>query len=276
MFDTKQIEDAVRRTGYSPLQVESLVNLMDAARGLSTEDFILGGGTAVQQAVKAPYRRISLDLDYDLGTGMPAEAIDSLMGLHGYRGGEYDRFSGTRTYYRISPEECNAGTKISGEELNDHRVRIRINVKRITRNYVYCDFDALPGVPDTHPFRQKILGIERLLASKIVLSAKSEKAEVGGVRHKDLFDVVALVNYPRRKLNYRVVAEEIKRDLRIRGSSHTAKEVIQSCGSNLAGLLENDAAGFYSSYKVSENISGNMVKLIEKARAALDRMCHGE
>jgi predicted nucleotidyltransferase component of viral defense system len=276
MFDTKHIEDAARRTGYSPLQVESLMNLMNAARGLSTEELVLTGGTAVQQAVKAPYRRISLDLDYDLGTGMHVEAIDSLMELHGFRGGEYDRFSGTRAYYRISPEGCKFETKPLGDELNDHRVRIRINVKRITRTYVYCDFNALPGVSDTHPFRQKILGIERLLAGKIVLSAKSEKAAVGGVRHKDLFDVVALVNFPRRKLRYKVVAEEIKRDLRIRGSSRPAKEVIQSCESNLAGLLDSSAAGFYSSYKVSEYMSGNIGKLIEKARAALDKMCHGD
>ncbi|MFZ2455952.1 MAG: hypothetical protein WAX07_05710 [Candidatus Altiarchaeia archaeon] len=276
MFDTKHIEDAVRRTGYSLLQVESLMNLMDAARGLSTEDFILTGGTAIQQAVKAPYRRISLNLDYDLGTGMPVEAIDSLMELHGFRGGEYDRFSGTRTYYRISSEEYNSGTRLSGEELNDHRVRIRINVKRITRNYVYCDFNALPGVPDTYPFSQKILGIERLLASKIVLSAKSEKAAVGGVRHKDLFDVVAQVNFPRRKLRYRVVAEEIKRDLRIRGSSRPAEEVIQSCRSNLAGLLDSNATGFYSSYNVSERVSQNMEKIIEKTKEALERInCRG-
>lgn len=272
MFDTKHIEEIARRTGYSPTQVESLINLMNTARGLSTEDFILTGGTAVQQAVKAPYRRISLDIDYDLGTAMPVEAIDSLMELHGFRGGEYDRFSGTRTYYRISPEEYNSGTKPPGEELNDRRVRIRINVKRITRNYVYCDYNALPGVPDTYPFRQKILGIERLLAGKVVLSAKSEKAAVGGVRHKDLFDVVALVNFPRRKLKYKAVAEEIKRDLRIRGSSRPAEEVIRSCGSNLAGLLDSDASGFYSSHKVPENMSGNMGKLIEKTRAALDRM----
>jgi len=276
MFDTKHIEDAARRTGYSPLQVEALMNQMNATRGLSTEDFILTGGSAVQQAVKAPYRRISLDLDYDLGTAMPVEAIDSLMDLHGFRGGEYDRFSGTRAYYRISPEGCKFKTKPLGDELNDHRVRIRINVKRITRSYVYCDFNALPGVPDTYPFRQKILGIERLLASKIVVSAKSEKAAVGGVRHKDLFDVVALVNYPRRKLNYRVLAEEIKRDLRIRGSSRPAEEVMQSCESNLVGLLDSNAAGFYSSYKVPQNVSRNMEKLAEKTNKALERInCRG-
>lgn len=269
MFDAKHIEDAVRRTGYSPLQVGSLMDLMNAARALSTEDFILTGGSAVQQAVKAPYRRISLDLDYDLGTAMPAEAIDSLMEMHGFRGGEYDRFSGTRTYYRISPEGHNSGTRLAGEEPNDRRVRIRINVKRITRSYFYCDFNALPGVPGMYPFRQKILSIERLLAGRIVVSAKSGKV---AVRHEDLFDVAALVNYPRRKIKYRVVAGEIKRDLRIRGSNRPAEEVIKSCGSNLAGLLDDSAEGFYSSYKVPEKVSQNMGKMIEKTKRALEKI----
>ena len=272
MFDSKHIEDAARKTGYSPLQVESLMDLMNAARGLSTEEFVLTGGTAVQQAVKAPYRRLSPDLDYVLGTALPVEAIDSLMELHGFRGGEYDRFSGTRTYHRISPEGHNSGTRQSGEEPNDRRVRIRINVKRITRSYFYCDFNALPGVPDTYPFRQKVLGMERLLAGRIVLSARSGKE---GVRHEDLFDVVALVDYPKRKLNYRVVAEEIKRDLRIRGINRPAEEVIKSCGSNLTGLLDSNAKEFYSSYMVPEKVSQNMEKVIEKTKKALDRMCHG-
>lgn len=273
MFDTKHIEDAVRRTGYSQLQVESLMNLMDAARGLSTEDLILKGGTAVQQAVKAPYRRLSLDLDYDLGTGMSVEAIDSLMELHGYRGGDYDRFSGTRTYYRVSPEGHTSETKLSEEELNFHRVRIRINVKRITRSYVYCDFNALPGVPDMYPFRQKIFRVERLLASKIVVSAKSGRAAVGGVRHKDLFDVVALVSYPRKKINHRVLAEEIKRDLRIRGSSRSAEEVMRSCESSLSGLMDINAAGFYSSYGVPEEVARNMGRLVEKTKRVINRLC---
>jgi predicted nucleotidyltransferase component of viral defense system len=272
MFDSRHIEDAARRTGYSPLQVESLIDQMTAARGLSTEDLVLKGGTAVQQAVKAPYRRISLDLDYDLGTALSVEAIDSLMELQGYRGGEYDRFSGTRTYYRISPEGFTNETKISEEE-KDRRIRIRINVKRIARSYVYCDYNALPGVPDTYPFRQKIHTIERLLACRIVVSARSG---VGGIRHEDLFDVVALVNHPRKKLNYRVVAEEVKRDLRIRGSSRSAEEVIRSCESNLTGLLDGNAAGFYSSYGVSEKASQNMEKMIEKTKNALERInCPG-
>ena len=203
---------------------------------------------------------------------MPQDAVRSLMDQRGYTGGEYNKFSGTLTYYSVVPTAYKSETRLKGKNLNAHLVKIQINARQVSKDYGFCVFNTLPGVLDDESFRQKVLRPERLFANKIVVSARSENVVVGRARHKDLFDVVALVNYPRKELDYGVVGQEVWRDLRIRGSNHSAGEVIRSCGTNLAGLLENNAAGFYSSYKIPGAVSQNMEKLVEKTKKTLEKI----
>ncbi len=266
------IEEAAEKTGYPKLQAEFLAHMMDAAQSLSAIDLVLKGGTAVQQAVKEPYRRISIDLDYDLGTEMSIESVKSLMDKPAYKGGVYNRFTGTLTYYRAAPTHYKSEKRILGEKINAHLIKIQINTRIVSREYDQAVFNMLPGILDEYAFRQKMLSVERLLANKIVVSAWSEKVKVGRARYKDLYDVVSLVNYPKRKPDYERVSEEVRRDLRRRGSKLSVKEVVSSCAANITQLEEDNALGFYSSYKVSEEVSKNIRDLAETTIKALESL----
>jgi predicted nucleotidyltransferase component of viral defense system len=263
------IADAAGKTGYPLLQIEFLAHMMYAAWELSAEDIILKGGTAVQQYVKEPYRRISVDLDYDLGKVMQIETVKALMNKPHYKGGKYNKFTGTLTYQRPAPTLYKSEKRLGGEKINAHIIKIQINTRTVSKEYEIVNFNMLPNLLDEYAFKQKTLSAERLLANKIVVSAWSETVKVGRARYKDLYDVVALVNYPKKKLDYGMVSEEIKIDLRRRGSSLSAEEVVKSCASNISALKEDNASGFYSSYKVSGEVAENIGNIAETTIKAL-------
>ena len=263
------IEDAAEKTGYPLLQIEFLAHMMCAAKELSAQDLILKGGTAVQQHVKEPYRRISVDLDYDLGKVMQQETVKALMNKPLYKGDEYNRFTGTLTYLRPAPTLYKSEKRLEGVKVNAHIIKIQINTRTVSKEFENVSFNMLPNLLDEYAFKQKTLSAERLLANKIVVSAWSEKVKVGRARYKDLYDVVALVNYPKKKLDYERVADEVRKDLRGRGSNLSAKEVVSSCAANIRQLEEDNAIGFYSSYKVRGKVTENIGNLIETTIKAL-------
>jgi predicted nucleotidyltransferase component of viral defense system len=263
------IEDAAEKTGYPLLQIEFLAHMMYAARELSAEDLILKGGTAVQQRVKEPYRRISVDLDYDLGEVMQLDTVKELMDKPPYKGGIYNKFTGTLTYRRPAPTLYKSEKRLAGVKVNAHIIKIQINTRTLSKEYENVNFNMLPNILDEYAFMQKTLSAERLLANKIVVSAWSETVKVRRARYKDLYDVAALVNYPKKKLDYEKVSEEIKKDLRRRGSKLSAKEVVDSCASNISTLKEENARGFYSSYKVPGEVAENIQNLAETTINAL-------
>ncbi|MFZ2455948.1 MAG: nucleotidyl transferase AbiEii/AbiGii toxin family protein [Candidatus Altiarchaeia archaeon] len=263
------MESAAEKTGYPLLQIEFLAHMMYAAWVLRTEDLILKGGTAVQQHVKEPYRRISVDLDYDLGKLMQLETVKSLMNKPHYKGGEYNKFTGTLTYQRPAPTLYKSEKRLDGVKINAHIIKIQINTRTVSKEYEEVSFNILPGLLDEYAFKQKTLTAERLLANKIVVSARSETVKVGRARYKDLYDVTALINYPRKKINYEKVAEEIGIDLRRRGSNLSPEQVVNSCASNISALEEENAKGFYSSYKVPGEISEDIRNLAKRTIKAL-------
>lgn len=268
----ERIEKIAEKTNYPKLQIEFLVWLMDTAHILCDCELVLKGGTAVQQFIKEPYRRISMDIDYNLGGEMSLDEIRQFMNGQEFRGGRYKRFTGTLTYYRIAPTIYKSETRFEGEKLNAHLIKVQINSKIVSRESNIVNFNTLPRILDDYSFKQKTLPLEMLLANKIVVSAKSDRVRVGRVHYKDLFDVLALMNYPIRKIDYEQVFIEIGRDLRERGSDLQVMDIISSCAINLSRLKESKSAGFFSSYRVSKGIINRMDVLIDNSKIILDKL----
>lgn len=113
----ERIEEIAERISYPKLHVEFLGWLMDTAHKLHGYDFILKGGTAVQQFIRNPYRRISMDLDYNLGREMSQGDVRKSMEGLDLRGGRYNRFTGTLTYYHVAPTIYKSETRFEGEKI---------------------------------------------------------------------------------------------------------------------------------------------------------------
>ena len=268
----ERIEEISEKTNYPKLQIEFLVWLMDTAHILCDHEFVLKGGTAVQQFIKEPCRRISMDLDYNLGREMSLEEIREFMERLGFRGGRYNRFTGAITYYQIAPTIYKSETRFEGEKINAHLIKAQLNSRIVSRKSDIVDFNTLPRILAEYSFKQKTLPLEMLLANKIVISAKSDKIRVGRAHYKDLFDVLAIMNYPIRKIDYRRVTIEIGRDLRERGSDLYVTDIIESCAANLLHLKEGKSKGFFSSYRVSKDITKGIGALIDNSKSILEEL----
>ncbi|MBN2013910.1 MAG: nucleotidyl transferase AbiEii/AbiGii toxin family protein [Candidatus Altiarchaeota archaeon] len=272
LLNEENIKRISEKTGHPRLQTEFLIWLMDTANLLRRQKIVLKGGTAVQQFIKETNRRISMDLDYDLEEEKTIEETRTEMEELGLRGGKYNRFTGALTYYRIAPTIYKTETRFEGEKINAHLIKVQVNTKTVLRKPDETDFNTLPGILDDYAFKQKITPIEMLLANKIVISARSDKVHVGRAHYKDLFDVIALINYPKKRIDYSQVPTEIRRDLRRRGSSHKTEEVITSCQTNLLKLREDRIKGFISSYRVSRDMADNIEELIDKTKNTLQKL----
>ncbi len=267
-----RIVEITEKTNYPKLQIEFLGWLMDTAYILSDHEFVLKGGTAVQQFIKEPHRRISMDIDYNIGREMSLDEIRKFMGREEFRGGGYNRFTGAITYYRIAPTIYKSETRFEGEKLNAHLIKIQINSRIVSKESETVDFNILPGILDDYSFKQKTLSPEMLLANKIVISAKSDKLRVGRLHPKDLFDVLALTNYPARRIDYKQVYTDIGRDLRMRGSDLYPADLIESCARNLSFLNEGKSEGFFSSYRIPTDMIKEMSKLIDNSKSILEEL----
>ncbi len=269
---SKRIKEIAERTNYPKLQIEFLGWLMDTAHILCDRELILKGGTAVQQFIREPCRRISMDLDYNIGGEMSLDEIREFMDGEKFRGGGYNRFTGAITYYRMAPTIYKAEIRFEGEKLNAHLIKVQLNSRIVSKEPETVDFNILPGILDDYSFKQKTLSLEMLLANKIVISAKSDKLRVGRLHYKDLFDVLALTNYPARKIDYKQVYIDIGRDLRIRGSDLYPADLIESCARNLSLLKEGKSEGFFSSYRIPTDMIKEMSKLIDNSKSILEEL----
>ncbi len=268
----ERIGEIAEKTNYPKLQIEFLVWLMDTAHILCDHELVLKGGTAVQQFIKEPYRRISMDLDYNLGREMSLDEVREFMERPGFKGGRHNRFTGTMTYYRIAPTIYKSETRFEGEKINAHLIKVQLNSRIVSRESEIVDFNTLPRILGDYSFKQKTLPLEMLLANKIVISAKSDRIRVGRAHYKDLFDVLAIMNHPTRKIDYRRVSIEIGRDLRGRGSDLYATDIIESCSTNLSHLKESKSEGFFSSYRVFKDMIEEMDALIDNSRSILEEL----
>ncbi len=272
MLTDERMEEISEKTDYPKLQTEFLVWLMDTAHILCDRELVLKGGTAVQQFIKEPCRRISMDLDYNLEREMSLDEIKEFMDGDGFRGCRYNRFTKTLTYYRIASTIYKSETWFEGEKLNAHLIKIQINSGIVSKKSDIVYLNTFPGILDEYSFKQKILSLETLLANKIVVSVKSDRLRVGRAHYKDLFDVLALINHPVRKIDYEQVYTNIIRDLRGRGSEIPVTDVIRSCTINLLRLKERKSEGFFSSYRVARDMIKELDTLIDNSKSILEEL----
>jgi len=272
LFTPERIEEIAERLNYPKLRVEQQLWLHDTASKLKPINLVLKGGTAIQQHIKHQYRRISLDLDYNLHEEMSISEVREKISTFGFEGGDYNKYTGTLTYYRVLPTLYKTETLFNGKKINAHLIKAQINIREVSRDTEMITFNLMPDILDGYSFNLETLPLERLLANKIIVSARSEKIRVGRTRYRDLFDVVSMTNFPRRSINLPLAYDWIKRELRMRGSDLHPRDVINSCSVNLHILEDRNALGFYPTYGVPKEMAENIDNTIKKATTVLDTL----